>query len=121
VAVTLNEAVASQTAQNGKGDATTTEDKGGLGISAAPLTPALADRLNTPKGTKGVVVQDVNPVGRAADAGLQPGDIIQQVNRQPVESVEDLRTAVGRNTGKPTLLLITRGGHSLFVTVRPNA
>jgi len=68
-----------------------------------------------------VVVQDVNPDGRAAGAGLQPGDVIQQVNRQSVQTVEELRTAVRRNADKPALLLISREGRNLFVTVRPNA
>ena len=36
--------------------------------------------------TKGVVVDEVSPASRAADAGLQPGDVIQQVNHQPVQS-----------------------------------
>ena len=67
------------------------------------------------------MVQEVNPDGRAADAGLQPGDVIQQVNRQTVETVEDLRTAVRRNADKPALLLISRDGRNIFVTVRPNA
>ena len=97
------------------------DDKAALGVSVAPLTPELADRFNLPKNTKGVVVQEVNPDGRAADAGLQPGDVIQQVNRQAVETVEDLRTAVRRNADRPALLLISREGRNIFVTVRPNA
>ena len=87
----------------------------------APLTPELATRYSLPKDAKGVVVEDVNPDGRAADAGLQAGDLIQQVNRQPVGNVEDLRTAVHRSADKPVLLLISREGRNLFVTVRPNA
>lgn len=121
VPVTLREAAVSKTAGKGESDSTTTEDKSALGISVAPLTPELADRLSLPKGAKGVVVQDVNPDGRAAGAGLQPGDVIQQVNRQSVQTVEELRTAVRRNADKPALLLISREGRNLFVTVRPNA
>ena len=68
-----------------------------------------------------MLVQSVNPDSRAAEAGLQPGDVIERVGRQQVASVDELRTAVGRDTGKPTLLLISRGGHDLFVTIRPNA
>ena len=74
-----------------------------------------------PKDAKGVVVQAVNPDGRAADAGLQPGDVIQQVNRQQVQTVDELRAAVRRNPEKPALLLVSRDGRDLFVTVRPNA
>jgi S1-C subfamily serine protease len=77
-----------------------------LGISVAP-------------DDKGLVVEDVDPDGRAADAGIRAGDIIQEVNRQPVKSVEDLRSAVRKSSDKPTLLLINRNGANVFVTVKP--
>jgi serine protease Do len=120
VTVKLNETAAGKSARSGESEGTT-EDKAALGVSVAPLTPELATRYNLPANAKGVVVQDVNPDGRAADAGLRPGDLIQQVNRQSVETVEDLRTAVRRSIDKPVLLLIGREGRNLFVTVRPNA
>ena len=93
------------------------EDKNALGIAASPLTPALAARLGAPKDAHGVVVEDVNPDGRAADAGLQVGDIIEEVNRQPVHSIEDLRAVVRKTTDRPLLLLVHRKGNSVFVTV----
>jgi S1-C subfamily serine protease len=83
------------------------------------LTPEVASRLRLPADTRGIVVQDVDPDGRAMDAGIRPGDVIQEVNRQQVTSVEELRTAVRRNTDKPTLLLINRDGADVFVTVKP--
>jgi Do/DeqQ family serine protease len=94
-------------------------DKTALGISVAPLTADAASQLRLPANTKGVVVQDVDPDGRAADAGIRPGDVIQEVNRQLVTSVDELRTAVRRNSDKPTLLLINREGADVFVTVKP--
>jgi len=95
------------------------EDKSALGVSVAPLTPELADRIGVPKTARGVVVEDVNPDGRAADAGIRSGDVIEQVNRQPVQSVDDLRAAIRRSGDKPVLLLINRQGSDVFVTVRP--
>ena len=86
----------------------------------APLTPELAARAKAPKETRGLFVEDVDPDGRAAAAGLQPGDIIQEVNRQAVTSVDDLRTAVKKSADRPTLMLITRQGRDIFVTVRPS-
>jgi serine protease Do len=83
-----------------------TADKNALGVAIAP-------------GEKGLVVEDVDPDGRAADAGIRAGDIIQEVNRQPVKSIEDLRAAVRRSTDRPTLLLIDRNGNDVFVTVKP--
>src|SRR5215472_9214033 len=71
------------------------------------------------KNKDGLVITDVDPDGRAADAGLQAGDVIQEVNRKPVNSVDDLRAAVRSTTNRPVLLLVEREGHTLFVTVRP--
>jgi Do/DeqQ family serine protease len=98
------------------------DDRTALGVSVAPLTPELAERLGLKdRDAKGVVIRDVNPEGRAADAGLRPGDVIEEVNRTPVASVDDLRAAI-RNAGddKPILLLINREGVNTFVTVRPS-
>ena len=61
----------------------------------------------------------MNPDGRAADAGIQAGDVIQEVNRQPVKSVDDLKAALKKASDKPALLLIHRQGSDIFVTVKP--
>jgi serine protease Do len=100
-------------------DSAAPDDKAALGVSVAPLTPELRDRARAPKDVQGLVVEDVNPDGRAAAAGIQRGDIIQEVNRQPVKSVDDLRSALKKTTDKPTLLLVNRQGNDIFVTVRP--
>jgi serine protease Do len=120
VSVKLEEANPEKVARRGvESDSNNTDDKAALGVSVAPLTPELAERLGAPKDATGVVVQDVNPDGRAADAGIREGDIIQAVNRQPVKSVDDLRAAIRKFTDKPALLLISREGRNLFVTVKP--
>ena len=91
-----------------------------IGVSVAPLTPELASRYKLPRDAKGVVVQDVDPDGRAADAGIRAGDVIEEVNRQAVQNVDDLRAALRKNADRPVLLLVNRQGSGLFVTVRPN-
>ena len=121
VQVMLREAANTTADDDGEKDATTPGETTALGVSVAPLTPELADQLKLPKGATGVVVQDVTPDGRAAGAGIQPGDVIQQVNRQPVKTIDELRAAVRSNPDKPTLLLVSRDGRSLFVAVPPNA
>ena len=98
---------------NGRSD-----DKTALGVSVTPLTPELAQQLKA-KGAHGLVVEDVDPDGRAADAGLRQGDIIESVNRQPVSTIEDLRSAIKKTSDRPALLLINRQGSEVFVTVRP--
>jgi Do/DeqQ family serine protease len=117
LSVKLDEATASRTARD-RDPADGSEDKAALGISVAPLTPDMAAEAKLPRNARGVVVQDVNPDGRAADAGIQAGDIILEVNRQPVQSVEELRAAVRKSADRPTLLLVNRDGHDIFVTVR---
>src|SRR5499427_9109839 len=82
-------------------------DKGALGIAVE-------------RNSKGLVITEVNPDSRAADAGLQQGDVILEVNRQAVQSVDELRAAVRKTTDRPVLLLVDREGRSLFVTVKPN-
>ena len=71
-------------------------DSGRLGLAVQPLTPALASQLGIGPDTQGLVVVEVDPFGPAADAGIQRGDVIEQVNQQPVRSVADLRAAVER-------------------------
>jgi S1-C subfamily serine protease len=117
--VKLDEASANKTAR--RGEEPSSDDKTALGLSVAPLTPELAARVGAPKDAHGLVVEDVNPDGRAADAGLQPGDVIQEVNRQSVRTVDELRSAVRGSGDKPVLMLINREGRNLFLTVRPNA
>ena len=94
-------------------------DTGKLGISVEPLTPEIAQQLNLRTGTQGLVVSEVDPNGPAADAGLQRGDVIEQVNQQPVRSAADLRTALQRSGTRPALLLVNRHGTTIFVTVKP--
>jgi Do/DeqQ family serine protease len=90
---------------------------GRLGITVEPLTPNLAAQLRLRSGTQGLVVSDVDPAGPAGRVGIQAGDVIQEVNRQPVRSVEDIRTALQRSADRPPLLLINRNGQTVFVSV----
>jgi serine protease Do len=119
VSVKLEELTAERTARRSGGEPDSSDDRAALGVSVAPLTPELASRLGAPKDASGLVVEDVDADSRAADAGIQPGDIIQSVNRQPVKTIGELRDAVRRSSDRPVLLLINRQGNSLFVTVRP--
>ena len=93
------------------------ENTSRLGITVVPLTPDLARQLGVRAGTQGLVVQSVDPSGPAAQAGLQQGDVILQVNRQPVRSGDDMRRALQASNGRPPLLLISRQGQTVFVPV----
>jgi Do/DeqQ family serine protease len=90
---------------------------GQLGVTVEPLTPNLAAQLGLSRATNGVVIDSVDPGGPAADAGLQQGDVIQDVNRQPVHSASDLNNALGKSGNRPPLLLVNRGGQRIYVAV----
>jgi serine protease Do len=119
----LDQADGRRAAREGEGepDAEREADKAALGVAVTPLTPELAAKLGAPRNAQGLVVENVDPEGRASDAGIRQGDVIREVNRQAVRSVDDLRAAVRRSADKPALLLITRQGADIFVTVRPPA
>jgi Do/DeqQ family serine protease len=94
-------------------------DSGKLGIAVQPLTTALARELGISADMQGLVVVEVDPSGPAADVGIQRGDVIEQVNQQPVRSIADLRNAVERAGKDPLLLLVNHRGTTIFVTIRP--
>ena len=84
------------------------------GIEVATLNSDIAQQLNLPASTKGVVVTGIDPSSKMADSGLQKGDVIQQVNREPVNNVSQFESAV-RKAGDQPLLLVNRGGRTLFI------
>jgi serine protease Do len=88
-----------------------------LGVGVVPLTPELAAQLGLRRGTQGVVVQSVEPNSPAAQVGLQQGDVIQEVNRQPVRTPEEMRSALQKSGNRPPLLLVNRGGQTQYVPV----
>lgn len=93
------------------------EGGGKLGIAVQPLTPDIARQLGLRPGTAGLVISDVDPSGPAAEAGIQPGDVIVEANRQPVRSGADLQKALAK--GGQVVLLINRQGRTSFVTIAP--
>lgn len=111
--------------QAGDGESSNTRDgaarnnAGRLGIGIEPLTAESKSQLGLAATTEGVLIGEVEPVGPAAQAGLQRGDVIEQVNQQPVRSVADVTSALARSGNRPALLLINRRGTTLFVTVTP--
>jgi len=127
VPLTLTELTAKNAGVNGNHDdnepnATPQEgEKSALqGVSVQTLSPDLRQQLQLPSDIKsGVVVGEVDQSSRAAEAGLQQGDVIVQVNRKPVANVSQFNAAVraGGSNGS-TLLLVRRGNGALFMVVQ---
>lgn len=95
------------------------DDERGLGMIVTPMTPELASRLGLRGDAQGLVVTDVDAGAAAGSAGLQPGDVIERINRQPVRSQEDLRAAQARAGSRPLLLFVNRRGSKFYLTLRP--
>ncbi len=94
---------------------TTTEE---LGMSVRTLNPELAERLGTEQ-EKGVVVTAIQPGSPAAEQGIEPGAIILQVNRQPVATASEFRTALrDADLQRGVLLLVVVEDQSRFVVLK---
>jgi serine protease Do len=84
------------------------------GVEVTNLNPQIAQELNLPASTTGVVVSGVDPSSKLADSGLRQGDVIQEVNHQPVKNLSEFQSAI-RKAGEDPLLLVNRGGRTLFI------
>jgi serine protease Do len=93
-------------------DDETTPKQSKFGVTVRKVTPEMADRLDLPAG-KGVIVQDVKPGFFAEDVNLGRGDIILEVNKQPVNSEEDFaRIESSLKSGQDVVFLVRSRGSS---------
>jgi serine protease Do len=92
-------------------------ERGALGLSVQPLTPELANQLGI-EPRDGLVVRSVQPGSAAARGGLQPEDVIVEVNGTPVRDTEQLKSALGKPAaGGSNVFLVQREGGSMFLAV----
>lgn len=80
------------------------------------LTPALRQRYQIPSNLQGVLVAQLNANGQAAEKGIRRGDLITEINRQPVKSAAAFQTVYDQvKKGEVVLLALRRGSGSLVV------
>lgn len=105
----------------GKGEAAQNAGPGAAlqGMQVQALTPDVAQQLNLPANVSGVVVSQVDPNSAAAAAGIQQGDVIQEVNRKPVHNMDEYQAAASSAGSDPVLLLIYRQGNTAYVMLQP--
>lgn len=93
-------------------------DEGTLnGVTVDDLNANVRRQFNIPESAKGVVVTDVEADSAAFEAGLRPGDVIMEINREPVRSAEDAVKLTENPADKTSLLKIWSKGGSRFVVV----
>jgi len=81
------------------------------------VTRELAAELGLP-AQQGVLVSGVEDGSPAASAGVQPGDVIAEIDKKPVQSVDDLERVLGGVTpGAPVLFFVHRNGGDLYIAV----
>jgi serine protease Do len=94
------------------------QGQGKLGLGLQTLTPDVASSLGMDRGTKGAVITDIVAGSPAERAGLKPGDVIVEVNRQPVTSSEEAVSALRAPQKNGHLLRVRGAGGTRFVTVK---
>lgn len=103
----------------GGASARTQASGAGVGVVLADLTADLAQRLGLRAGTRGAVIEDVEPGSAAEAAGLRANDVILEVNHRAVRDAADATGALRQTQdARVVFLLISRGGMQVFVSMR---
>jgi serine protease Do len=89
-----------------------------FGLTLQPLTAQSASRYGLDADDQGLLVTRVDPASQAATAGIRQGDLIQEVNRQPVRTFAELNSAIQQSGSRPALVLIKRRNAVIYVTLR---
>ena len=92
-----------------------------FGLSVQPLTAETATRYGLDADDQGLIVTRVDPAGSAASAGIRQGDLIQEVNRQPVKTVTEFSAAIQQSGAKPALVLVKRRNNVIYLTLKANS
>ena len=117
VAVRLGEA---QTSRAQGEDGRRSGSSNGFGLSVEPLTRDTARQFGVGI-SNGLVVTGVEPSSRAADAGLQEGDVIEEVDGAKATTADALRSGLSKAARTPALLLVHRGEATFYLTVERNS
>ncbi|MSU51524.1 MAG: DegQ family serine endoprotease [Opitutus sp.] len=113
-----NVARANHEGRNHEPEALAHNDEGVLnGVAVDDIAPQMRKQLNLPSRLKGAVITNVEPASAAAKAGLRSGDVILEINKQPVASAQDAVELSTKADGKKTLVRVFSRGTTSFVVV----
>jgi serine protease Do len=92
------------------------------GMQVGDITPEIASQFHL-QADKGVVVRHVAPDSPAADAGIQPGDLVLEVDHDKVAPVNDFlaKAKAAKSGNKSALLLVQRGGTTIYMVIKSGA
>ncbi|HEY9860598.1 MAG TPA: HhoA/HhoB/HtrA family serine endopeptidase [Candidatus Obscuribacterales bacterium] len=95
-----------------------------LGVQLAALTPEIREKLENRNiqipAQQGILILQVVPNSPADKAGIQPGDVLQQINNQAITKPEEVQGLVEQSgIGQPLPIQLQRGDRSLQVSVVP--
>ena len=89
-----------------------------LGLQVQDITEELAQNLQL-KHTQGVLVSDVTQGGFAAESGIRRGDVITEMNRTPINNLQDYQRLLRSvSKGASVLFLVKRGGTTIYIAVK---
>jgi serine protease Do len=90
------------------------------GVAVADITDDIRSALNLPRDIQGAVIAEIDSDSPAAKAGLHEGDVIQEVNKQPVKNAKDLVAAnKGLKPNEKILIRVYSQGRSGYVALEP--
>ena len=91
-----------------------------LGIVVESMTAELLKKYNYKKGLKGIVITQIDPQGQGARNGLSEGDLILQVQNQPVSSIQEFKAIMGKASFKNGVTLFARSpaGGARFIYIK---
>jgi len=111
-----SEAGETQASSSGNGS-----ERGKLGLGLQNVTPQIAEQLNLPKGLRGAVIGEVRPGSPAAEAGLNRGDVIIEIDRRAVTSADEATKLLSQQRSGGHLLRVQRREGAGYVVLPPTS
>ncbi len=115
---TVKVGVRKEEGEGGEGEGEASRVPQELGFEVQELTPDLAKRLDL-KVKEGILVVDVDQDGPAYEAGLRKNDVIVEVNRKKVTTLDEFEKAISMKSEGGYLFLVRRGEGALYIVVQP--